>query len=118
MNKYTPDNNYIIDASGKEWPVEEWHAMPLPSGIRDDSHIFFAKEGNPQPFCHYSSPHWLARRPLPPVPKQKTQEEIDVEACQGQWLNFNKGRPSVPHCNSTFADGFFAGIEHARKETK
>lgn len=93
MNKYNETGTHIIDATGKEWPCNVAHPLPLPKGIKDDgcnriAEILFGLPGSSQWYGWDQSSDvncWLARHPLPPVPpvpKPKTQEELDMEAAK------------------------------------
>lgn len=126
MNKYSPDGNFIFDEIGRKYAVDTPHPLPLPKGINISYDLQMAGEADQIIFggdCGGAytkalwgqddehDTHWLARRPLPPVPRRKTQEELDGEACSAAYKAWD-GR------GSSFDSGFYAGIAHARKEGK
>ena len=126
MNRYTDCGGFILSANGKQWPVETAHPLPLPEGIDENAYL---PNGCIQAvqFGPYSSErqwtglrvsgvtHWLAPRPLPPVPKVKTQEELDEEAYQN-WLT-EVDLPRTVICGCAKA-GFKAGAAYSRKGAK
>jgi hypothetical protein len=129
MNKYNADNSAIIDASGKEWAVDIIHQCPLPYGIAPsyDEHslsLVVVAPGHcggwtPHSYDKDKITHWLARRPLPPVPKPKTQTEKTEEAAK-KWAH-GIGCKSHPDAKWTVGDvwdAFKAGADYARKEAK
>lgn len=120
MNRYTPDGSAIIDATGKEWPVETPHLVPLPEGITDFAHgnaqypaILFSADGKWIGYKGIGSRFWLARRPLPEVPRVKTQEELDEEEFQAYW-----GRTPLYGAKEGERNAFMAAIAYARKGEK
>jgi len=121
MNKYTEDGNHIIDASGKLWAVETPHPLPLPEGIDvgfDRNRLAQVVMGPcsfaewvARPYNVKTISHWLARRPLPPVPKPKTQEELDKEAAEA-YATDNGLSVNLVYPEKFYA--FLAGIAYAR----
>lgn len=119
MNTYSKCGNYIIDATGKEWPVETPHPIPLPDGITDFAHgnaqypaILFSADGKWIGYEGIGSRFWLARRPLPEVPKVKAQEELDEEWIKSEVERFwAPGGPGLMIC-------LRAAIAYARKGAK
>jgi len=121
MNIYTPDGNFIVDASGNKYAVEKPYPLPLPAGIQTHHlapmgasgsgfSIVFGGEnlwGNQQE----GDTHWLARRPLPPIPKPKTQRELDLEAL----AHFEATTPTTESGYSR-SQIWCAAIAYARKE--
>lgn len=86
--------------------MEMWHLMPVPDGIELTDHQIAY---HPKWIFSTDYPElWLIRRPLPPVPKPKSQRELDVEA----FLDFRKDFPNVPLANDFI---FFAGAIYARR---
>lgn len=94
MNTYTQHDgkHYVRDASGKEWECNVAHEMPLPAGIEQQNDRFSDIDECLIAYAGFATPdgvfwgdwvkgdtHWLARIPLPPVPRIKTQTEKDEE---------------------------------------
>lgn len=75
---FSPDGSYFtVPADDKricgeqKYMCNEWHSCPVPKAVQDAwGYISAERSGN----------YWLVRRPLPPLPKAKTQEELDEEA--------------------------------------
>jgi hypothetical protein len=91
QNEYTEDKNSIIDATGKAWPCNEWHAGKIPTGIDPRNEIGMWTEE-----VRVTNTHWLSRAPLPPVPVQAQQDEemfdsyhsqFGVKECRDRCLN-------------------------------
>lgn len=55
-----------------KYMTETWYQCPLPAGL--DNGVAEIRLND------YPATHWLVRRPLPPLPKAKTQAELDEEA--------------------------------------
>lgn len=111
---FSPDGTLVTDATGKQWKTGEWHPCsvihPLPSFAIVAIHDLEVHRENG--WARY----WLVRaprRPLPPIPKPKTQEELDEEAHTKAWIkaNYPIGDKIA---GAAFNEGFFAGITHAR----
>lgn len=66
MNIFSADGSQVKDSSGLWHATEVWHPEPIPSIQRID--------------LHYKDGFWLVRKPLPPVPRVKTQQGLDQEA--------------------------------------
>lgn len=76
MNRFTPDNQSVLDATDNPWPVNTWHPIPIPEGIEISATY-------PRSLA---AGFWLVQTPLPPVPAlTKTQLEIDAEAMRA-WM--------------------------------
>lgn len=115
---YTKDGTAVIDAQGKEWPVNTWHAAgPLngtPPGIEPLDHYGnYSGEVAYKATDENRSGFWLVRPPLPELPREKTQEEIDYAELHKAW---NRWAATHEH-PSSFSDGWHAGVayERARK---
>lgn len=54
MNTYTPDNQFAIDATGKQWAIDTFYPMPIPAGIASEL-------GNP---VMYSGKKWAIGGPV------------------------------------------------------
>lgn len=130
MNNYSPCGNFIIDATGNQWPVETPHPLPLPDGIDQEDYVRLGAaystilvgpdscgEWNPTrlPWSTSTPPtHWLARRPLPPVPRPKTQAELDQEAYNVFIMGWN-----TPPVNYNLAhESFLAALAYERNRIK
>jgi len=103
-NNYTSDGKFIIDASGKQWPVDVAHLMPLPNGLQFHtiagggySLLFAGPDGEWSCEQYDTDTHWLARAPLPPVPKPKTQAELDEEAYHAYMLPIVNKAHGIPY---------------------
>lgn len=65
--------------------TERWYPMPVPKAVQDSwGYISAERSGN----------YWLVRRQLPPLPKAKTQREIDHDAFLQWWGNTLVCKPS------------------------
>lgn len=133
-NTYTTDENgtYIVDLSGKKYRCNVAHPLPLPEGIGQVFNaecvgelFFFGTPNYPwSDRCSERDTYWLARTPFPEVPRPKTQDQIDAEACVSDRAKRDKTegvdyRPeSVRHLvpESAFVDGFFAALAYARQQ--
>lgn len=100
MNRFTPDNQFVLDAIGKPWPINQWHSMPKPEGIEFSL-------GTMQGL------HWLVQAPLPPAPmeKPKSQFEIDREA----FVLWHGGFGPCGHEESCW-ESFRKGARYARQQ--
>lgn len=84
-NTYTPDGQFIIDTIGERWAVNAWHITgPLngtPAGISAlDENGNWSGEIAFKATDENRTGWWLARPPLPPVPKtQETKDTIIPE---------------------------------------
>lgn len=96
MNRFTLNSQYVLDASGHTWAVNQWHENPLPAGIEADKSAAGCK-------------YWLVSVPLPPVPVEKTQEQLDEEA-RIKWCNSPKNSEW-----QTIGSVWHAACDHARK---
>lgn len=125
-NKYSDDGRFIIDATGKQWSVDSAHPLPFPLGFDSDDRMDNAPFSAAFLFCgdegqwrgidgkpKACDTHWLARAPLPPVPKVKTQEELDERAyevfCREAF---------DPSCNSALRSAWDAALAYARNPAK
>jgi hypothetical protein len=118
MNTYTTDENgtYIVDRSGKKYRCNVAHPLPLPEGWSpcgyDEAMLVSVvygpgKDGQWSSVQFGMATHWLARAPLPEVPRPKTQAELDREA----YMKFIATK--VP---DTAWGCWQAACEYARKE--
>lgn len=139
-NKYEQQSDgrwFIIDANTVRHECNVAHPLPLPEGISDeklpdDGRLFYAIAFSMDyeagrvwgSSCYPTATHWLARAPLPEVPRPKTQADFDLEA-------FVKAFPGVsleqtddawgrkvyahPHVRSTW-EGFVAALAYARQQ--
>lgn len=123
MNRYNADQTAIIDSTGKEWPVDTWHPLPLPEGITscpDQGHsiLYRSQKYRPTQYVYDGSTHWLARKPLPELPKPKTQEELDCDAFD-QWWSGPEGYSEACRNNRHLhCEIWHAALAYARKEAR
>lgn len=116
-NQYTHDGNkWYIVAGGRTYECNVAHPLPLPEGIESgedrftyDVHVVF---GGPHSSWVPRGPasadtHWLARAPLPEVPRPKTQAEKDDEA----YLEWFRGVGMISTHNA-----WNAALAHARQQ--
>lgn len=72
---FSPDGSYFTVPADDprvtaehRFETERWYPMPVPKAVQDSwGYISAERSGN----------YWLVRRPLPPMPKAKTQADID-----------------------------------------
>lgn len=95
MNQFSADG-YVFDATGKLWKCNQWHRIPIPEGIEISATY-------PRSLA---AGFWLVQAPLPPVPAQKTQYQLDEEALV-RW--------KTEH-GTTFTSCWFAACHYARQQ--
>lgn len=120
MNRYTEDHQRIIAADG-EYKVNTWYHMPVPDGIDTTNAIenrftivFAPVDAIKTPYTH-----WLARPPLPEIPKVNTLEEKDEEVFQ-VWCKYTY--PNFGGVTDNFGGAFVAcwaaALAYARSTQK
>lgn len=135
MNTYTTDENgtYIVDLSGKKYRCNTAHTGSVPDGIVSEyrqgyCQILVSGLSREREWCDYTGNEernfWLARAPLPEVPRPKTQADLDLDAFKAAFpgVSFEQEKDAWgrdvfkhPHVRSTW-EGFVAALEYARKE--